>query len=126
MHERVRFVLVTDDIDFALADVFASSRSNAPSFVRIIDDPIEILALPERCKVHAAVWTGGRMQSGAELAWRERRMQGDLVFLSDDEMDKVAVWRARHVNGGASAKAGLTAQPVPAPSAPSFPIQQWT
>lgn len=120
MRERVRFILVTDNIDFALADVFASRRTNAPSFVRIIDDPIEILSLPERCKVHPAVWTKSSGQrSGAELAWLDRRRQGDLVFLSNDEMDKIAAWRARRVSGSAPAEQAP-------PPAQAIPLQQWT
>lgn len=125
MRDRVRFVLVTDDIDFVLADVFASARTNAPSFVRIIDDPMEILALPEWCKVHHAVWTGPRMQSGAELAWRERRARGDLVFLTDDEMAKIAAWRARRAGSGLAAPA-TQAPAVPSSAPSSFPLQQWT
>lgn len=120
MSDRVRFVLVTDDIDFALADVFASARSNAPSFVRITDDPMEVLALPHRCKVHPAVWTrASKNRSGVELAWLERRRQGDLVFLSDDEMDKIAAWRSRRAGGPSTA-------PAEPPATPSHPIQQWT
>lgn len=125
MRERVHFVLVTDNIDFVLADVFASVRTNAPSFVRIIDDPMEILALPEKCKVHHAVWTGNRMQSGAELAWRERRARGDLVLLTEDEMAKIAAWRARRAGEvpAVSATHAVTAPPS-APSSSSH--QQWT
>lgn len=127
MRKPVLFTVVTDDVDFALAAVFACARSNAPSFARVIDDPIEIMALPDGAKVHIAIWTSGRDRSGAELAWRERRTRGGLVFLSDDEMDKVSRWRARHVAGE---HAGPAADSVPPPAtmvaAPSPQLaQEW-
>ncbi|WP_313194622.1 hypothetical protein [Shinella zoogloeoides] len=128
MSERARFVLVTDNIDFALADVFASRRTNAPAFVRITDDPMEVLALPHRCKVHPAIWTcTGRNRSGVELAWLERRRQGDLVFLTDEEMEKISAWRARRVGGTSLDVADNREAQTPPPSAvASYPLQQWT
>lgn len=125
MRSGARFVLVTDDIDFALADVFASARSNAPRWARVIDDPAEILALPESCKVHIAVWRSTYQQSGAEIAWRERRSLGDLVFLSDDEMDKIADWRARRATDGQPETSNAPVV-APVPQLPTIPIQQWT
>lgn len=129
MRERARFVLVTDDIDYALADVFASVRSNAPSWARVTDDPADILALPDGCKVHFAVWRSARGTSGAEMAWRERRQRGGLEFLSDEEMEKIAVWRARRAGQGsgtpidAKEAAGVAAA---SSQAASSSIQQWT
>lgn len=121
MSDRPHFVLVTDDIDFVLADVFAASRSNAPRWVRVIDDPVEILALPNGTKVHMAVWTSAHLQSGAEIAWRERRLRGGLVFLSDDEMAKIDAWRARRTG-----RASQSQMPAPPLTVPSPQIQQWT
>ncbi|NVP54480.1 hypothetical protein [Mycoplana rhizolycopersici] len=134
MRKPVLFTVVTDDIDFALSQVFACARSNAPSFARVIDDPVEILALPHGAKVHIAIWTTRRDTSGAEIAWRERRMRGGLVFLTDEEMEKVSRWRARHVAGERAAPATPTA-PVEtaalpsmagiAPSTPPQLAQEW-
>lgn len=129
MRERARFVLVTDDIDYALADVFASLRSNAPSWARVTDDPAEILALPDGCKVHIAVWRSDRCASGAEMAWRERRQRGGLEFLSDEEMEKIAAWRARRSGRGPGAPIELKTDAsvaIPALQPASLFNQQWT
>lgn len=126
MRKPALFTVVTDDVDFALGCVFACARSNAPSFARVTDDPIEILALPNGAKVHIAIWTTARETSGAEIAWRERRARGGLVFLTDEEMDKVSRWRARHVAGDRAANADPVPPQATSVAAP-FPqlAQEW-
>ncbi|MDR6757819.1 hypothetical protein J2Y48_003116 [Mycoplana sp. BE70] len=119
---RALFTVVTDDVDFALSVIFACARSNAPSFARVIDDPVEILALPNGAKVHPGIWTTSRETSGAEIAWRGRRRRGGLVFLSDDEMEKVSRWRARNVAGERDAPAS---PPPTSPVAVTAPVPQF-
>ena len=97
MHERVRFTIVTDRPEEALADLLCCAPTNAPKWVRVISDPMAILSIEDGMKCRG-IWysAGGAKASAAEWAWRERRLRGGIVWLDKDEEARIKDWVQRH------------------------------
>lgn len=85
-----RLTIVTDNARRAALRMFGAG---APAWARIIDDPMDILAIPDRAKCFG-LWFGPRLpRSAAEQAWLERRLTGGLDFMSDGDWDRFFAWR---------------------------------
>jgi len=113
MHERVRFIIVNDRPEEALADLLCCAPSNAPKWVRVISEPMEILAIENGMKCRG-IWysTGGAKASAAEWAWRERRLKGGIDYLDETDEARILDWVQRHKARMAEMRAGTPSQPA--------------
>nr|CAD6410985.1 hypothetical protein REQ54_00819 [Rhizobium sp. Q54] len=113
MHERVRFTIVTDQPEEAIADMLCCALTNAPKWVRILSDPQDILAIEDGMKCRG-VWysSGGAKACAAEWAWRERRMKGGIDYLDEADEARILDWVKRHKARMVELLAGAPAQPA--------------
>jgi hypothetical protein len=97
MHERTRFVIVTDRPDRALAYMLCCAPTNAPKWVSVLSDPQAILAIEDGTKCRA-VWysPGGPKAGAAEWAWRERRLKGGIDYIDEQDEARIVDWVSRH------------------------------
>jgi hypothetical protein len=91
MTEAIRFHIITDEPECALIDLFCCTPATAPSWVRTVTDPSEILNLPDGSKCRAQ-WYSRSGRTLADRAWRERRLMGGLDFISSEDEDRINVW----------------------------------
>ncbi|MEQ1403855.1 hypothetical protein ABK249_02820 [Neorhizobium sp. Rsf11] len=96
MPDQIFLTIVTNDPDEAIADALCCAMTNKPKWVRVVSDPIDVLKLPNGTKCVGLWYSGRKHLSGAELAWRERRMAGGLEFLTDDDHRRIASWIERN------------------------------
>ncbi len=93
MNEPV-FYIVTDDPVCALLDLFGLRPSQRPSWLIVLSDPIDIMALPDGAKCRGQ-WYSGRDGTGPEKAWRDRRGRGKLAFIDEAEEAWMLDWIAQ-------------------------------
>lgn len=116
-----RLTIVTDNARRAAISVFGRE---APKWARIIDDPLEILAIPDGAKCFGRWFKARDPRSPSEQAWLERRLMGGVEFMSDQDWTRFFAWR-----DGDAEPAKPAAEPTPAaPPAPanSMLFQVWT
>jgi hypothetical protein len=89
----IRFTIVTNDADRALAESFGCARSNQPEWVRIITDPMEVDRIEDGTKVIGLFYS---RRSAARWAFNDRRMLRGLVWLDDEDYGFVRDWVALH------------------------------
>lgn len=121
---QIRLFIVTNDPERALGETLGCATTNAPVWCRVISDPVEILRLPDGAKCIGA-WFGPGA-SVQELAWRERRMFGGIVFLSDEDWQRLSAWLAKRKGGAEPARPEPSAMPPTAAAARPSPVQQFT
>lgn len=128
---EIRLFIVTNNPLRALGDMLACATTNAPKWVRVVSDPIDIMNLPDGAKCQGAWYGPGT--SAAESMWIERRSRGGIFFLSDEDRDRIAAWVEKHKARIDAALSGQrSAEPYspssPHPSTPAQPVltQQWT
>lgn len=90
----VRLYIVTNNPLRALGDMLACATTNAPKWVRVVSDPLDIMELPNGAKCQG-LWYGPGT-SVEESMWIERRARGGIFFLSDDDRDRIDAWVERH------------------------------
>lgn len=91
---EIRLYIVTNNPLRALGDMLACATTNAPKWVRVVSDPVDIMNLPTGAKCQGA-WYGPET-SVEESMWIERRARGGIFFLSDEDRERVASWVERH------------------------------
>jgi hypothetical protein len=111
MHDPVRFTIVTNDAERALAESFGCAPSNRPDFVRIVTDPIAIDRLRDGSKVYGLFYCSRRAPSAAYSAFLDRRCMGGLVWLDDDDYDYVRDWVKLHKRAVEERALRLPAEP---------------
>jgi len=121
---KVRLFIVTNDPDRALGETLGCATTNAPEWCRVVSDPVEILRLPSGAKCIGA-WFG-RDSSAQESAWRERRLVGGIVFLSDEDWQGLSAWIAKRKGGAEAAAPEPPAMPPPAAATRPNLVQQFT
>ena len=102
MMHAIRFTIVTDNIELALAHLLGCARTNVPPFIQALDDFEQILAIPDGMKCRGQ-WYSPRGQSPAEHAWRERRHKGGIAFISSEDEDRILDWLKRRRERSAEA-----------------------
>ncbi len=95
MPDAIRLTIVTECPEAALARTLQCATTNAPSWVRVVSDPEDILNIPNGAKCIAVWFSSRKRMSQAELAWRERRLMDGIVGLSDDDWQKLEAWISR-------------------------------
>jgi len=118
-----RLFIITNDPERALGETLGCATTNAPEWSRVVSDPVEILRLPDGAKCIGA-WFGPGA-SAQESAWRERRMFGGIVFLSDEDWQRLSAWIAKR-KGGAVTAPEPPAMPPPAVATRPSLVQQFT
>lgn len=93
MLDPVRFTIVTNDAERALAESFGCAWSNKPDFVRVVTDPTAIERLPDGTKVMGLFYSRRCEQ---RWAFNGRRAFGGLVWLDDADYDHVRDWVRLH------------------------------
>lgn len=93
MDDGIRFTIISDDTERALAESFGCAPSNRPDFVRFISDPQKIDRLPDDSKVLGMFYS---RQSPARSAFIARRMLGGFVWLDDDDYEQIHYWVKLH------------------------------
>ncbi len=121
---QIRLFLVTNNPERALGETLGCATTNAPEWCRVVSDPVEILRLPNGAKCVGA-WFG-LGASAQESAWRERRMFGGIVFLSDDDWQRLSAWIAKRKGGADVAKPEAPGMPPPAAATRPNLVQQFT
>lgn len=121
---QIRLFLITNDPERALGETLGCATTNAPEWCRVVSDPVEILRLPVGAKCIGA-WFGPGA-SAQESAWRERRMVGGIVFLSDEDWGRLSAWIAKRKGGAEPAKPEPPAMPPPAAATRPNLVQQFT
>ncbi|WEZ84596.1 hypothetical protein P6U16_08490 [Rhizobium sp. 32-5/1] len=122
MSGDIKFHIITDDPVVAMLDLFASTPSRFPRWIRVTDDPTEILALPNGSKCRAQ-WYSARGRTLTERAWRERRFMGGLDFISTEDEERILDWFDRR-----DQVTGKPAVPLvrPEPELANMPLtQRW-
>ncbi|HEV7321520.1 MAG TPA: hypothetical protein VGO04_23185 [Ensifer sp.] len=120
---RVRLFIVTNDPGRALGEALGCATINAPDWCPVVSDAVEILRLPDGAKCIGA-WFGPRA-SAQESAWRERRMFGGIVFLTDEDWQRLSAWIAKRKGGAVTAPEPPAIPPRAVASRPNL-IQQFT
>ncbi len=95
MPDAIRLYLVTECPEAALARTLQCATTNAPSWVRVVSDPEDILKIPNGAKCIAVWFSSRKRMSQAELAWRERRLMDGVVGLEDGDWQKLEAWISR-------------------------------
>ena len=99
MSDAIRLFIVTNNPMRALGDTLGCATTNVPKWCRVVSDPIDILQIVSGSKCIAAWYGNGT--SAAEFAWRERRLSGGIVFLADEDWQRLSAWIAKQMAGGA-------------------------
>ncbi|UTV37624.1 hypothetical protein MYG64_04720 [Ensifer adhaerens] len=120
---QIRLFIVTNDPERALGETLGCATTNAPDWCRVVTDPVEILRLPDGAKCIGA-WFGPGA-SPQESAWRERRLVGGIVFLVDEDWQRLSAWIAKRRSGEAVAPAPSAVPPPAATTRPNL-VQQFT
>lgn len=121
---QIRLFIITNHPERALGETLGCATTNAPEWCRVVSDPVEILRLPDGAKCIGA-WFGPRA-SAPESAWRERRMFGGIVFLTDEDWQRLSAWIAKRKGGAEAAKPAPPAMPPPATATRPNLVQQFT
>lgn len=121
---EARLTLVTDDVRRAEMHFFGRA---APRWAHVTDDPLEILQLPNGAKCFGLWFSPRNKRSFAEQSWIERRCDGGIVLLSDEDWAKFFAWR----DGAPQETVPATPvveppAPVPSAAANSMLFQVWT
>ena len=95
MPDVIRLTIVTECPEEALARTLQCATTNAPSWVRVVSDPEDILKIPNGAKCIAVWFSSRKRMSQAELAWRERRLMDGIAGLAEDDWQKLETWIAR-------------------------------
>lgn len=120
---QIRLFIITNNPERALGETLGCATTNAPEWCRVVSDPVEILRLPNGAKCVGA-WFG-LGTSAQESAWRERRMFGGIVFLSDEDWQRLSAWIAKRKGGEVAAPAPSAVPPPAATTRPNL-VQQFT
>ncbi|MBD9621869.1 hypothetical protein IB279_02805 [Ensifer sp. ENS06] len=121
---KIRLFIVTNDPERALGETLGCATTNAPEWCRVVSDPVEILRLPSGSKCIGA-WFG-RDGSAQESAWRERRLVGGIVFLTDEDWQGLSAWIAKRKGGAEFTAPEPSAMPPPAAATRPNLVQQFT
>ncbi|WP_065091620.1 hypothetical protein [Rhizobium leucaenae] len=95
MLDAIRLYIITECPEEALARTLQCATTNAPSWVRVVNDPEDILKIPNGAKCIAVWFSSRKRMSQAEIAWRERRLMDGIVGLEDGDWSKLEAWIAR-------------------------------
>jgi hypothetical protein len=115
MSDAIRLFIVTNNPMRALGDTLGCATTNKPKWCRVVSDPIDILQIVTGSKCIAAWYGNGT--SAAEYAWRERRLSGGIVFLADEDWQRLSAWIAKQSSGDAHRAA--EPEPVQQPAMPA-------
>ncbi len=95
MPDAIRLYIITECPEEALARTLQCATTSAPSWVRVLTDPEDILNIPNGAKCIAVWFSSRKRMSQAELAWRERRLMDGVLGLGDDDWQKLEAWISR-------------------------------
>lgn len=116
------YFIITDDPVVAMLDLFACTPSRVPRWIRVTDDPSEILALPNGAKCRAQ-WYSSRGRTLTERVWRERRYIGGLDFISTEDEERILDWFSRRDQAAGKPPVALVR---PEPELANMPLtQRW-
>lgn len=113
MPDQIFLTIVTNNPDEAIGDALCCALTNKPKWVRIVSDPLEILALTSGTRCVALWYSGRKKLCPAEQAWRERRMMGGLKYLDDADYERIRAWIEKH-KAKMRAEAGIPVSVPPA------------
>ncbi|NTI92262.1 hypothetical protein G6L78_01320 [Agrobacterium rhizogenes] len=92
MPEAIRLYIITENPVHALAQTLGCAPTNAPTWVRVLSDPEDILRTPNGAKCIAVWFSSRKFPSDAEKAWRERRLMDGIQGLADEDWVKLQAW----------------------------------
>jgi hypothetical protein len=90
----LRFTIVSNDPDRALADALKCASTNKPYFVTLLSDPFDIDRMQDGVKCTGLFYS---RRSPALDAFRGRRALGGLVGLSVDDLEWIDDWVKLHL-----------------------------
>jgi len=96
MSDRIFLTIVTNDPEKAIVEALDCPIEDKPKWLRLMSDPVDILAIPKGTKCFGVFFSGRKRLTGAELAWRDRRMSGGLDYLADQDWDRILAWIERY------------------------------
>lgn len=121
---QIRLFIITNDPERALGETLGCATTNAPDWCRVVSDPVDILRLPDGVKCVGA-WFGPGA-SAQESAWRERRLFGGILFLTDGDWQRLSAWIAKRKGGAEPDAPEPSAMPPPAAATRPNLVQQFT
>lgn len=96
MPDQIFLTIVTNNPEEAIGDALCCALNNMPKWVKVVSDPLEILAIGSGTRCVALWYSGRKKLCPAEQAWRERRLMGGLKYLDDADHERIRVWIDRH------------------------------
>lgn len=96
MSDQIFLTIVTNDPEKAIVEALDCPIEDKPKWLRLMSEPMEILRIPSGTKCYGVFFFGRKHLSGAELAWRDRRLEGGLDYLSDQDWDRINAWVDRY------------------------------
>lgn len=96
MSDQIFLTIVTNDPSRAIVEALDCPLDDKPKWLRLMSEPMDILRIQNGTKCYGIFFSSRKHLTGAELAWRERRMEGGLDYLADEDWDRINAWVERY------------------------------
>jgi hypothetical protein len=112
MSDDLHITIVTDDPTKAFMHFAACTPDDAPKWLTFVSDANEIMRI-RTGTVCQGLWFSSRSRrSLAEWAWFDRRALEGLVWLTDEDRDRVNMWVKRKIDRDNAAERRLALEGV--------------